>query len=527
VIIIREILLRLIKGRRLMAFVSFLTFMGVSLLLGDGVITPAITIISAVEGMLLIPGLETLPQQAIMGIAIAITFLLFFFQKKGADRISSAFGPFMLVWFVTLFISGVVSLSYEPGLIRVISPHYALNFLYQHGVMGFIVLSDVVLCATGGEALYADMGHMGKEPIRRAWSVIFPALFINYLGQGAFALHHPDVHTYLFGMVKSQAPRLYIPFLLLTVGATVIASQSMISGVFSIVYQGITTRLMPLLKVDYTSYRLKSQIYISSVNWSLMIAVILVILLFQKSENLGAAYGMAVTGAMTVTAIMMVLVFYYRKNIGLLLAACFVMVVDLFYAASTITKIPHGAYWSLILAAIPFTTIVIWTRGQSLLFKSLRPLDLETFLMSYEQVYAKGRLIEGTAVFFTRSWQIIPPYVSHCMFSSNIIYEKNIFISINRTDSPFGIKTNYIKGIGTGLDVLEIDAGYLERVNVEEIFNEYGISPKIIFYGTEDIITANPIWRVFSFMKKVTPNFVQFNKLPAAKLHGVVTRIEM
>jgi len=161
-----------------------------------------------------------------------------------------------------------------------------------------------------------------------------------------------------------------------------------------------------------------------------MIAVILVILLFQKSENLGAAYGMAVTGAMTVTAIMMVLVFYYRKNIGLLLAACFVMVVDLFYAASTITKIPHGAYWSLILAAIPFTTIVIWTRGQSLLFKSLRPLDLETFLMSYEQVYAKGRLIEGTAVFLRVPGKSFPPmYPTAC--SAVILFMKRIFSSVS------------------------------------------------------------------------------------------------
>lgn len=526
-IIIWEILQRLVKTRRLTAFISFLTFLGVSLLLGDGVITPAITIISAVEGMLLIPGLEILPQNAIVGIAIGITFLLFFFQKKGADRISSAFGPFMLVWFVTLFVSGLASLSYEPLLVKVVSPYYALDFLCHHGILGFFVLSDVVLCATGGEALYADMGHLGKKPIRRAWSFIFPALFVNYLGQGVFALRNPDAHTYLFGMVQSQAPFLYIPFLLLTIGATVIASQSIISSVFSIVYQGITTRLMPLLKVDYTSYRLKSQIYIGSVNWSLMIAVILIILIFRKSENLGAAYGMAVTGSMTVTATMMVFVFYYRKNMGLLLAALVIMLIDLIYFSSTITKIPKGAYWSLILAAIPFTTIVIWTRGQKLLFASLRPLDLETFLVSYEQVYKKGRLIEGTAVFFTRSWRIIPPYISHCMFSSHIIYEQNIFISINRTESPFGIKTNYIRGIGPGLDVLEIEAGYLQRVDIEEIFNNYGISPKIIFYGTEDIITTNPIWRVFSFMKKVTPNFVQFNKLPAAKLHGVVTRIEM
>jgi len=527
VIMLRETLLRLVKSGRMAAVVSLLTYIGVSLLLGDGVITPAISIISAIEGVLLIPGLEVLSEDAIVAIAIISAFLLFFFQQKGADRISSAFGPFMLVWFVTLFVSGFFSLFEEPTILKVVNPFYAVKFLYQNGLLGFIVLSDVVLCATGGEALYADMGHLGKKPIKRAWWFIFTALFINYLGQGVYALHNPDAHTYLFGMVKSQAPFLYIPFLLLTIGATIIASQSMISGVFSIIYQGVTTRLLPLLKVSYTSSQLKSQIYIGSVNWALMVAVIFVILIFRKSANLGAAYGLAVVGAMTVTATMMFLVYYHQKSVALAFITLSIIVIDLVYFSSTLTKIPHGAYWSLILAVIPFSIIVIWTRGQRLLFSALRPLDLETFLVSYEQIYAKGRVIEGTAIFFARSWKIIPPYISHCIFSSNIIYEKNILVCVNRTDFPFGIKTNYIKGIGTGLDALEIEAGYLARINFEDIFRTYGITPKIIFYGVEDIITSNPVWRVFGLIKKITPNFVQFNKLPASKVHGVVTRIEM
>jgi len=526
-IMLREILLRWVKPGRMAAIVSLLTFIGVSLLMGDGVITPAISIISAVEGVLLIPGLETLSEKAIVAIAVGITLALFFFQRKGADHVSGAFGPFMLAWFIALFVSGFFSLLKEPTLVKVINPFYAVNFLGRHGLLGFIVLSDVVLCATGGEALYADMGHLGKLPIKRAWWFVFPALFINYLGQGAFALHNPDARPYIFGLVKSQAPFLYLPFLILAIGATIIASQAMISGVFSIVYQGITTRLMPLLKVSYTSSHLKSQIYIGSVNWILMMAVILVILVFRKSENLGAAYGLAVTGAMSVTSIMLAIIFYFQKKFALFAVALGVIAVDLIYFSSTLTKIPHGAYWSLILAAVPFIMIVIWTRGQRLLFSSLRPLDIETFLVSYEQIYAKGQVIEGTAIFFARSWKVVPPYVSHCMFSSNIIYEKNIFICINRTDAPFGIKTNYIKGLGTGLDALEIEAGYLARINFDDIFKMYDIKPKIIFYGVEDIITTNPVWRIFSLIKKVTPNFVQFNKLPASKVHGVVTRVEM
>jgi KUP system potassium uptake protein len=526
-IMLREILLRLTKSGRIMAFSGVLTFLGVSLLMGDGVITPAITILSAVEGILLIPGMEGLRRESLIVAAIFIAFILFYYQRKGTDKVARTFGPFMLVWFICLTASGLASLSTMPELVRAINPYYAIHFLANNGLAGFLVLSDVVLCATGGEALYADMGHLGKKPIIRAWIFVFAALVINYLGQGAFILQHPEAKSLLFGMVQYEAPLFYIPFLLLTICATIIASQSIISGVFSIVYQGITTRLMPLLKVNYTSSELKSQIYIGAVNGILLFAVIMAILIFQKSEHLAAAYGLAVTGSMTITAIMMLMVFSIQKNIGKLTIVAIVVVIDMVYLFSTFSKLPHGAYWSLIIASIPLITIVTWTNGQRVLFRALRPLDFETFHTSYEQVYAKGKNISGTALFFSRSWQLIPPYAIHCMFSSNIIYEKNIFICINRTDAPFGRMVKYNRDIGTGLDVLEIEAGYLTLLNIETILREQGIQPKIIFYGVEDIVTNNPVWRVFSFIKKITPNFIQFNKLPAAKLHGVVTRIEM
>lgn len=526
-IMLREILIRFLKSGRMLTFAGLLTFMGVSLLLGDGVITPAITIMSAVEGLLLIPGMGGLRHEFLIGTASAIAFLLFFFQHKGTDKVAVTFGPIMMFWFLVLAVAGMMSLMNMPEVVKAINPYYAVNFLSQNGLAGFLVLSDVVLCATGGEALYADMGHLGKKPIIRAWCFVFVALIFNYLGQGVFALHHPETKFVLFGMVQQQAPFLYIPFIILTIMATVIASQSIISGVFSIVYQGITTRLMPLMKVDYTSSKIKSQIYIGAVNWFLMIAVILMILIFKKSENLAAAYGMAVTGSMTITAIMMLLVFIMTKNKLKLPIIILVIFIDLLYLFSTFSKIPHGAYWSLILASIPFVTILIWTNGQKYLFRSLRPLDLQTFLVGYEQVYGKRKNISGTALFFARSWKIIPPYIIHCMFRSTIIYEKNIFICINRTEAPFGMETKYVNDIGTGLDALEINAGYRDMVDLGEILKKHGIKEKIIFYGVEEISTNNPAWRIFSFIKKVTPNFVQFNKIPAAKLHGVVTRVEM
>ena len=223
-------------------------------------------------------------------------------------------GPIMLIWFSTLALSGLASLLTMPDIIRAVNPWYAVQFFQQHGFAGFFVLSEVILCATGGEAFYADMGHLGRKPILRAWCFVFVALVVNYMGQGVFAIQHPEAKHYLFGMVHNQASFLYIPFLLLTVVATIIASQSIISGVFSIVYQGITTRLMPRMKIDYTSRKLQSQIYIGAVNWALMISVIFIMIIFQKSSNLAAAYGMAVTGSMTITSLMMIMIFSHTNK---------------------------------------------------------------------------------------------------------------------------------------------------------------------------------------------------------------------
>jgi KUP system potassium uptake protein len=525
-IVLREILLSYLKSGRTVAFAGVLTFLGVSLLLGDGVITPAISILSAVEGLLIIPGLENLDQNTLIGIAAAIAVFLFIAQSRGSDRIAAAFGPIMLIWFISLAVSGLASLATMPDIVRAVNPWYAIKFFQTHGIAAFFVLSEVILCATGGEALYADMGHLGRKPIIRAWYFVFTALVINYMGQGVFALEHPEAKNYLFGMIRHQAAVLYIPFLLLTIVATIIASQAIISGVFSIIYQGITTRLLPLMKIDYTSRRLHSQIYIGAINWALMLSVIFIMYLFRQSSNLAAAYGLAVTGSMTITSIMMIMIFSHmtKWKVPITVAVC---MIDFIYLSSTFTKLPHGAFWSLIIASVPFLTMVIFTKGQKMLFRRLRPLDLPTFLISYEQVYGKGKNIAGTALFFTRQGAVVPPYIVHCMLGSSIIYENNVFVSIARTEEPFGEEARYLPNFATGLHFLEIKAGYMTVINIEKLLKDNGIQEKIIFYGVEDISTRNPAWKVFSVIKKLSPNFVQFHKLPARKLHGVVTRVEM
>ncbi|HWR72648.1 MAG TPA: KUP/HAK/KT family potassium transporter, partial [Nitrospirota bacterium] len=300
-IVLREILTPLLRSGRQAGFVTVLTYIGISLMIGDGVITPAISILSAVEGLLLIPGLETTGQSVLILIAGTIAVVLFSVQRKGTEKVSGVFGPVMLVWFLSLTVSGLVSIMDAPPVVKAVNPYYAVQFLRENGIAAFFILSEVILCATGGEALYADMGHLGREPIVKAWHVVFIALVINYFGQGAFLIRHPDAKNILFEMVFFQVPFLYIPFLLMSIAATVIASQAMISGMFSIVYQGITTRILPMFRIAYTSTERRTQIYIGAINWFLLAAVLFIMIEFRESHRLAAAYGLAVTGTMTLT----------------------------------------------------------------------------------------------------------------------------------------------------------------------------------------------------------------------------------
>jgi KUP system potassium uptake protein len=526
-IVLRELLVPLLTSGRQVAFFTLLSFIGISLIVGDGVITPAISILSAVEGILLIHGFEGMGQTHLMVIAGCITFLLFAFQKKGTERVADAFGPIMILWFSVLTVSGIASIVHVPAVIKALNPYYALKFMIHNGIAGFFVLSEVILCATGGEALYADMGHLGRIPIVRAWYFVFIALVLNYLGQGAYLITHPEAKNVLFEMVFHQAQVLYVPFLILSILATVIASQAMISGMFSIVYQGIMTRVMPMFKVEYTSQERHSQIYIGAVNWFLLIAVLYIITQFRESSNLAAAYGFAVTGTMTLTGIFMIWIFYLRKQYIRCGASAFVTVVCLMFLLSNIYKIPHGGYWSLIIAAIPFSLIMLYRNGQRRLYNALQPLPIDVFLLSYNQLYKAMNKNNGTALFFSRDAKEIPPYIVHTMFKNGIIFEDNILVSIVKRDEAFGISGLFREELAPGLRTFEIHTGYMEVPDVEEILRQAGIQEKTIFYGVEDILPSSFIWGVFSVIKRLTPNIVQFYKLPYNKLHGVVTRVEL
>ncbi len=526
-LVLKGILIPLLNHPRAVSIFTLLSILGISLMIGECVITPAISILSAVEGIRQIPGMETISQQWLILLAIIIAGWLFYFQRRGTERVSRIFGPVMMLWFVTLFLSGIVSIFFTPEILMALNPYYAAHFFLHNGVTGFFAMSLIVLCATGAEALFADMGHLGMQPIRYAWAMVFLAVLMSYLGQAAFLLRHTDVVNPLFEMVYSEAALLYIPFLILMIAATIIASQAVISGIFSIIYQAITTHLLPMLHIDYTSDELRTQIYINSVNWLLCIAVILVLIIFQYSERLANAYGLAVTGTMSITGTFMITIFLLRKHYLHAGIAVLVTALDLTYFLSTFMKIPHGGYLSLVIGAFPFAVILIYTHGQRALYQAMHPMTRDHFMRRYKRAYESGRHIKGTAIFFARSMDQVPAYISRTMFTNEIIYQENIIISLDITDKPYGKEFWMEKDIGPGLSHLSIRSGYMQVIDLMRIIRDAGIEEKTIFYGMEEIVTRNIIWQVFYVIKRLCPSFVQYYRLPPHKVHGVVTRIEL
>ncbi|MDD3436500.1 MAG: KUP/HAK/KT family potassium transporter [Candidatus Gastranaerophilales bacterium] len=525
-IVLNEILRKLLKSSRPIVFFSFLTYIGISLLIGDSVITPSISILSAVEGLKLIPHLNHIPQYAVLVITLVIAISLFSIQKKGTENVSKMFGPIMVVWFLALGLSGVHSIMESNSVLLAFNPLQGINFILHNGLAGFFVLAEVILCVTGAEALYADMGHLGRKPIVYAWYIVFCALVISYLGQGAFLIRHPEAQNLLFSMVLSQSHLLYIPFLLTSIFATIIASQAMISGLFAIVYQGINTRILPMFKVDYTSEKINSQIYIGTANWFLLFFVIVIILIFQESSKLASAYGLAVIGTFNITITLMATIFFLRKKYFHFLITLGLFVIDFSYLIAALSKIHTGAYWSLIIASFPLALIVLYIKGQETMFKSIKLMDKEEFLQEYDKLYPVTSKIEGKALFFARGIEKVPPYIVQTMFMNNIIYTENIFVQVNKTSGAFGLHYN-LEQVAQGLNILTIEVGYMEVFRLEKVLKALDIEEKAIFYGVEDIETNNLFWHIFSIIKKITPTFVSFYKLPTHKIHGVITQIKM
>lgn len=526
-VVLVQLLLPYLKSARVAAVVSALGFVGISLMIGDGVITPAISILSAVEGITLISGYEDISRLTLLVIASGIAFALFSVQKYGVEKVANAFGPIMVLWFFVIGIGGGYYVLQHLEILKAVSPYYAAEFIINHPFIAFVILADVLLCATGGEALYADMGHMGRLPILKGWLFASVALILCYFGQGALLLTHSEAaRNPFFEMFHELPPALYISLLLLSVMATVIASQAMISGIFSVLYQAMTTRIFPHFKVQYTSNELKSQIYVGSINWFLFVCVIAMLFIFGESGKLAAAYGLAVAGAMSITGVLMSMIFMYQKNYLKMSFSVIAGIASIIFFASCWLKIPHGGYWSLIIASVPLFIIILYTEGQKRLYTSFIPVEKETFIEAYSKRYAQGNHIAGTALFFARRDSEIPAYIPKTMFQNGIIYENNFIVTVKISHEPHGIESN-ITSLADGLQLLTIRPGYIEKLEVDKILKENSINERTIFYGDEEIVSKKIIWKIFALIKDLSPNFVSFYNFPHDKLIGIARRAEL
>jgi len=409
---------------------------GTCLFYGDGVITPAISVLSAVEGLEVVSPAFV---KYVIPLTLVILFCLFSVQKRGTAGIGKFFGPITLVWFAAIAALGLYHIASEPAILWAISPHYALTFIINEPGITFIILGAVVLCVTGGEALYADMGHFGKKPIRLAWfSVVMPALTLNYFGQGALLLHNPDAVKNPFYMMAPDWA--LVPLVILATAATVIASQALISGAFSVTKQVIQLGFLPRLQVQHTSVSDTGQIYVPFVNWGLFGFIVLAVLMFKSSSNLAAAYGIAVCTDMLITTVLTFFVIRYswRYPLWMCLAATgFFFLVDLAFWASNLMKLADGGWFPLLIGAIILTFMLTWRDGRELLNAKHRDeaLDLRSFL---DAVFiAPPARVDGTAVFLSSDVGIVPNALLHNLKHNKVLHAVNLFVTVKSHEVPW------------------------------------------------------------------------------------------
>jgi len=409
---------------------------GTCLFYGDGVITPAISVLSAVEGLEVVShGLKPY----VIPITLIVLFLLFFVQKRGTSGIGKFFGPITLVWFVVLAVLGVSHIVTNPVILWAVSPHHALRFMFGNPGTTFIILGAVVLCVTGAEALYADLGHFGKKPIRLAWfSVVMPALTLNYFGQGALLLKNPDaVKNPFYLMAPDWA---LVPLVILATLATVIASQALISGAFSVTKQAVQLGYLPRMQMRHTSVRDTGQIYMPFVNWGLFVAIVLAVVMFKSSSNLAAAYGVAVTTDMLITTILTFFVIRYgwKYPLWLCIAATgWFFVVDFAFWASNLLKLFAGGWFPLAIGGAVFLLMTTWQQGRHLLSEKVRSdaIDLPSFL---EAVFVSPPVrVSGTAVFLTNETGSVPNALLHNLKHNKVLHEHNLFVTVRHHEVPW------------------------------------------------------------------------------------------
>ena len=519
--------------------VGILGILGTALFFGDGVITPAISVLSAVEGLEIVaPELE----RFVIPVTLAVLVAMFSLQKRGTERVGRLFGPIMVLWFATLATCGAVAIARHPAVLAAVNPAWAFAFFVAHPIASWLALGAVVLAITGGEALYADMGHFGRWPIRTAWlCFVLPALLLNYFGQGAFILSHPaGPASPFYALVPAWA---LLPMIGLATMATVIASQALITGTFSVVRQAIQLGYLPRMKIIHTSARTEGQIYLPSVNRAMLLAVVAVVLGFGSSSDLAIAYGVSVTGTMIASTLLLVILARARWRLKAWqvwpLALLFLGIEIAFFTANAV-KFVEGAWFPIALGIVAFVLMRTWRRGRALVHAQVNrdSLRIEHFVTSL--VNDPPVRVPGTAVFLTPSNQYMPPAMLHNLKHNKVLHERNVLLAVEVVGVPRVEAAERVvhADLGHGFARLTLRFGYLEDPDVPRALRQWNIPGppfepmETTYFASRESLSARPgqgmaLWRdkLFLFMSRNATPATEYFRVPGNRLVELGTQV--
>ena len=534
------LIMRKIGDSRWATAIIMLGVVATALFYGDAIITPAISVLSAVEGLTIV---ETGLTPLVVPIAIVILIGLFAIQSRGTAAVGKLFGPVMLVYFLVLAILGVMGIASAPEILWALNPWYALNFFLLDPVLAFLALGSVVLAVTGAEALYADMGHFGRKAIMISWLYIaFPCLLLNYLGQSALLISNPaSVENPFFLMAPDWAR---LPLVLLATLATIIASQAVISGAFSISQQATQLGFLPRIRILHTSAKAAGQIYVPLVNWGLLALVILLVLGFRSSSNLAAAYGIAVTGTMAITACMLGVLTFKIWRWPPLLAGVVTggfLIVDGLYFASNVTKIPDGGWFPLLVAAITFTLLTTWATGRRLVRQRLHEgaMPVELFIRSAAQ---SAERVPGTAVFLSSSETDIPPALLHNLKHNRVLHERVVLLTVVTEQVPHTPPSgrSQVADLGRGFYRIILRHGFMDEADIPAELGRidtaglpFTTMDTSYFLSRQTLVAASrpgmALWRekLFAWMVRNAESAMVFFKLPTNRVVELGSQVEI
>jgi KUP system potassium uptake protein len=534
------LLSRKLPGSRRAKSMVLLGVLATALFYGDAIITPAISVLSAVEGLIVVQaGLEPL----VLPISIGILVGLFFIQSHGTAKVGVIFGPVVLIYFATLAFLGIANIIAHPEILGVVNPVWAVNFFALDPGLAFLALGSVVLAVTGAEAIYADMGHFGRRPIAFAWLwVAFPCLLLNYMGQGALLLDSPEAAANPFYLMAPEWARL--PLVAIATMATIIASQAVISGAFSVTQQAVQLGFLPRFNIRHTSEKAHGQIYIPAVNWAMLILVIALVLMFRQSTNLASAYGIAVTGTMFITTCMLgqLLFSVWRWNKWLAGGVTVLfLLIDGAYFASNLAKIPDGGWFPLVVGAVAFTLLTTWAAGRKLMRERMDEgaMPLEVFIQS--ATGSAGR-VPGTAVFLSSSPEGVPSALLHNIKHNKVLHERVLIMTVVVEQVPHVPEEQRVDVVeaGGGFFRVTLRYGFMEEVDVPAALRtldscgaKFKMMDTSFFLGRQKLIASSrpgmALWRekLFAWMMRNSESAMQFFKLPTNRVVELGSQLEI